>query len=354
MKVLLIGPKWIGGWLEGVERAVRDLGHILMTFRYDTPAAPSVAGNRMRVFSHTPSLFHPLLMPAAEKAGRAWEHWMNGRILRVGRSFKPDLVLILKGETLQAETLSALQSPGRQIASWWLDDPILYFESHPQVRSQMPHLDILFMYDRGRFGELAGFGARQVVYLPCAVDTVVYHPKAVRETDRERYRCDIGFAATYYPERGRLLGAMAGLHVAIWGSGWKNSPEMKAFPKGTLRGKRLNGAELATLYGTACICPNVHHAQSLQGGLNLRTFEIPAAGGFQLVDEMPGLEEHFELGKEIVGYKSPEHFRELVDYYLTHPYERAAIIERGRARVLRDHTYQQRMNTVMDVVKRMA
>jgi spore maturation protein CgeB len=90
----------------------------------------------------------------------------------------------------------------------------------------------------------------------------------------------------------------------------------------------------------------------VQGGLNLRAFEIPAAGGFELVDEVPGLEEHFEPGSEMIAYKSPEHFRELADYYLTHPSERAAIIQRGRARVMRDHTYLQRIKVILDVFDR--
>jgi spore maturation protein CgeB len=97
----------------------------------------------------------------------------------------------------------------------------------------------------------------------------------------------------------------------------------------------------------ARICPNVHHPQTQFGGLNTRTFEIPAAGGFELVDNVPGLEEHFDIGREIVAYSSPANFRELTEYYLSHPAERSAILERGHARVLRDHTYKQRLETIL-------
>jgi spore maturation protein CgeB len=89
------------------------------------------------------------------------------------------------------------------------------------------------------------------------------------------------------------------------------------------------------------------------GGLNMRTFEVPAAGGFELVDDVPGLEEHFEIGKEMIVYTSPAHFRELTDYYLSHPGERAAVIERGRARVMRDHTYQQRLSVILKTLEHM-
>jgi hypothetical protein len=48
MKILLIGKKWIGGWLEGVERAINNLGFTIMTFHYDTPLASNIARNRTR------------------------------------------------------------------------------------------------------------------------------------------------------------------------------------------------------------------------------------------------------------------------------------------------------------------
>lgn len=71
------------------------------------------------------------------------------------------------------------------------------------------------------------------------------------------------------------------------------------------------------------------------------------------MDDVPGLEELFEIGREIVVYKSPQHFRELADYYLAHPAERDAIMERGRARVMRDHTYEQRLRVILDTVENM-
>ncbi len=117
MKILLISPQWIGGWLEGVELAIHYLGHTFISFLYDAPLAPSVAGNRNRVLSYSPSYLHPLLMPFAVSVGRAWMDRMNKRLIKLIQSLKPELVLILKSETLRAETLAALQSPDRQIVS---------------------------------------------------------------------------------------------------------------------------------------------------------------------------------------------------------------------------------------------
>ncbi|MEM3062227.1 MAG: glycosyltransferase [Nitrososphaerota archaeon] len=207
------------------------------------------------------------------------------------------------------------------------------------------------MFDRAKFQELQQLGAKQVQYLPCAFDPDVYHPKPISPTDVKNYQCDIGMIASYYKKRGEILSAVQGLDVAIWGMGWKKSPELKQFPSGTLRGKSLTGRQIATAYNVIKICPNAHHSQSILGGLNMRAFEIPGAGGFQITDYIEGMEEHFEIGKEIVVYQSPEHFRELAEYYLKHDDERKAIAKRGYERVIRDHTYQQRLKKIFGVLK---
>ncbi|MFN8414009.1 MAG: glycosyltransferase, partial [Anaerolineales bacterium] len=243
------------------------------------------------------------------------------------------------------------QAPNRKIVSWWLDDPILYFHDYPQVRAQLEHLHTLFVFDRGRFKELNGFGARQVAYLPCAFDPTIYRPKQVSIEEMNRYQCDVGLVASYYPKRGELVKHMQGLDVAIWGVGWKDKPEIKAFPQGVLRGKSLEGPDIATAYNVMRISPNLHHSQTILGGLNMRAFEIPAAGGFQLMDEVPGAEELFEPGSELVMYHSTAHFRELVDYYLSHPSERDAIARRGYERAIRQHTYKHRLQVMLETVE---
>lgn len=353
MKVLLIGPRWVGGWLEGVERGVHAFGHDVIVFPYDTPSAPNSARIMGKVRYHVPKILHNIFMPLAQNIGSAWERRMNQRLISVSNFFKPDIVLILKGEGIQESTIEALRAPHRRIISWWLDDPILYFQSSPQVLAQVKLVDALFIFDRGHFSELKSLGVSHLIYLPCAVDPLVYHPKRVNWLDRKRFKCEIGLVANYYPGRGALLRYLQGLDISIWGMDWKKPLALGDFPSAILRGKSLSGAEAATVYNVAQICPNVHHFQSRLGGLNMRTFEIPAAGGFELVDNIPGLENLFEIGSEIVAYNSPEHCRELADYYLAHPKERDMIVERGRKRVIRDHTYSQRLEVIFKTLQHM-
>jgi spore maturation protein CgeB len=83
----------------------------------------------------------------------------------------------------------------------------------------------------------------------------------------------------------------------------------------------------------------------------LRVFDVPASGGFLLTDYMPGLEKMFEIGKEIEVYRTPDELREKVDYYLARPEACREIAHRARERVLRDHTFANRWQSIRAILK---
>jgi spore maturation protein CgeB len=72
-----------------------------------------------------------------------------------------------------------------------------------------------------------------------------------------------------------------------------------------------------------------------------------ACGGFQLVDRRKGLDRFFRIGEEVECFGSLAELRGKIARYLADPEERAAIAERGRRRVLRDHTYERRMEEMI-------
>jgi spore maturation protein CgeB len=340
MRLLIIGPKWVGEWTESVARAARVLGHTPLPFYYDTYGVVRLQGGAV---GRLPRSLRGPLLPFAAKIGRAWEARMNRRLIDMAVAAQPDAIIILKGETLTGDTLAALKSIKRPLVSWWVDDPFRV----PQAIRLFHLFDVLYMFDKGRLSELEVAGAQHIVYLPCACDHQTFQPQRLNPADYPGLSCTIGFVAAFYPGRGALLGQMQGLEVGLWGPGWDAAPELQQLAPGTWRGRRIVASDAAKVYNLAKICPNVHHPQTQVGGLNTRTFEVLAAGGFELVDNVAGLEENFEVGREIVSYTSPAHFRELADHYLAHDDERRAISERGRARVLRDHTYNERLKTIL-------
>jgi spore maturation protein CgeB len=84
---------------------------------------------------------------------------------------------------------------------------------------------------------------------------------------------------------------------------------------------------------------------------NMRLFEATGVGTMLLTDAKSNLATMFKPGKEVVTYRSPEECAELIGYYLSHPAEREEIARAGQDRTLREHTYQQRMQELADILQ---
>ncbi len=84
-----------------------------------------------------------------------------------------------------------------------------------------------------------------------------------------------------------------------------------------------------------------------ESGLNLRHFEITAAGGFMLCYDQPELSDCFDVGKECAVFRSETDLLDKIRYYLTRPQERAAIAVAGQRRTLAQHLFSRRLETVL-------
>ena len=82
--------------------------------------------------------------------------------------------------------------------------------------------------------------------------------------------------------------------------------------------------------------------------INPRTFEIFACSTFQLSDVRQELHRYFEVGKEINTYSLSSELIEKIDFYLSHKDERNAIARRGYKRTLKNHTYSQRLEFLLN------
>ncbi|WP_298271216.1 glycosyltransferase, partial [Geobacter sp.] len=74
--------------------------------------------------------------------------------------------------------------------------------------------------------------------------------------------------------------------------------------------------------------------------------EIAACGAFQLVDRRRLLPELF-AGDEVETFSDLVEVREKIDRYLRDEEARRDVIERGRRRVLAEHTYERRMEELV-------
>lgn len=87
-----------------------------------------------------------------------------------------------------------------------------------------------------------------------------------------------------------------------------------------------------------------------ESGLNMRHFEITAAGGFMMCYRQSELADLFTIGKECVVFENEQDLTEKINYYLAHPDERVAIAYAGQQRTLSQHLYSHRLQTLLQTV----
>lgn len=92
-------------------------------------------------------------------------------------------------------------------------------------------------------------------------------------------------------------------------------------------------------------------SKQMKGAVNQRVFDVPATGAFLLTDWRSQIEKLFEPDKEVVCFQEPEAIPELVEHYLAHPRERAAVAEAARKRILAEHTYEHRLQKLIHIMR---
>jgi hypothetical protein len=134
----------------------------------------------------------------------------------------------------------------------------------------------------------------------------------------------------------RLL-APAGVEVACFGPRWPAGP--------------LSDEEMVRLYSRSRInlgfggVASSRRLTCLKG----RDFEVPMSGGLYLTQQNPELERVFDVGREIVTYRDEAGCARTILDLLADPDRAAAIRRAGRARCLRDHTWERRWAQVFEL-----
>jgi len=133
--------------------------------------------------------------------------------------------------------------------------------------------------------------------------------------------------------------------VSVYGNHWhKNYPVISPELQGRITDRTVWGDDLTDLMFQSKIILNITNSNfySVETGLNLRVFEVLAAGGFLLTDHYEEIAGLFEIGKEIETYSSASELKEKVEYYLSHEEERMKIAAAGKKKFYALYTWEQR------------
>jgi glycosyltransferase involved in cell wall biosynthesis len=133
--------------------------------------------------------------------------------------------------------------------------------------------------------------------------------------------------------------------VSIYGMEWENFVDEKY-----IKGEFIANDELHKYYSSCKILLNDHWEDMRDWDFpSNRLFDALACGTFVISDKIPSAETLFE--GNIVTYEGVEDLNNKIEYYLTNENERKQKAQKGKQIVLKNHTFDNRVNTILDSLK---
>ncbi|TNF37896.1 MAG: hypothetical protein EP329_01900 [Deltaproteobacteria bacterium] len=317
-----------GGMPESVVKGMRALGVDVTMVHY-----AQVLGGLTAIKGPAAGLIYET---ATEVARPLTDALLVAEIARL----RPDLVLVFKTDGLPAATYWVLKLATKaKIAVFHPDDPFnvgrrVWLKrrggpAHRRSRVAMRQADLYLTWSQDLMRRATAAGARDVRFMPFGCDPEL-HPRVDAAEVPDELKADVVFIGSWDPERERwlkALAAMEGVDFALWGASWDTHCKDPALLRAWRR-RPLFGREMSQAVAGGKIHVNILRAQNKHAH-NMRTFEIPCAGGFMLHERSAEAAEMLPPGEACDDFGTPEELCDKVRHYLDAPDARTRIAERG-------------------------
>ena len=315
-------------WTEIIAASLRNNGHHVDTCYHNRKTLLD------RVALAGVSLRH------GEQRRAAWKHRHRQQLIEAMSHSRRDVLLSIQG-SIDQHTANQLRqhSPHLRIIYWWGD--ILTEQARQRLEEAAGFSDRLIVSYEGSYKTLKPVYQDKLVYFPFGVSRQFHTAGNLSARDHKRFTSEVAFVGTYYPERCaliRCLNTQLDTPVSVWGRGWRKCRGIKYHGA-------LSLADSLKVYSCSRISLNLHHVDT-PNGCNMKFYEIPAAGGFQICDWQP-LMNSTDLGRQTVACRSPREFAGQVHYYLAHERERQQITEANTQAVFSTADYQTRLDKLL-------
>jgi spore maturation protein CgeB len=258
-----------------------------------------------------------------------------GRISRHVTEFRPDLIVSVS-KTLPPEAMTAMRAATKAVCVFWFPDAVSNLGRQYFLLNRFDLYCFKDPFLVERIGRVLGLPA---ALLPDGARVMApFQPSPAV--------VDLLIACNLYPYRLRLVERLQGHTWRIYGNvpPWLESPMLQRHT-----GRYLSGMAKVDAYRAAAIVFNSNHPAEV-GGINARTFEVCGAGGFLLTDAHPALGQYYEPDVEVGVYSDIEDLASKVRFYLDRPELRRQMSERAHARTVREHTYERRVQRLLELV----
>lgn len=256
------------------------------------------------------------------------------------RQFEPDVVYLQDLSLASADFLGKLKRYCRMVAG--------QIASPVPPHADLSGIDVLFT-SFPHFVERFRQQGKTAWYQPLA-----FEPRVLQRLPVMERQYPVTFVGGISPHHGKGLENIQKIAEIVpldcWGYGSDLLP-----PESPLRQRHHGpvwGLDMFAILRQSAITVNRHIDVAEDYANNMRLFEATGCGALLITDYRSNLNELFEIGREVVAYRSPEEAVALIRYYQANPEEAAVIAKAGQERTLRNHTYVRRMEQTAEILQR--
>ncbi len=277
---------------------------------------------------------------------------LNRALVAQAQAFSPDVVLIGKGRWFTRAALEAAKKvSGAVLVNWATDDPFNRADNSRELLKSIPLYDLYVCTKKDIMSDVRSAGCENVVYARFGYKPEVHFPEApATDDERKRFACDVMFAGGCDEHRVEyfeaLLRAMPGLRLHLHGMYWDRARVLRPYARGMAMARDYRLA-----VGGAKIAVNLVRRANRDDHV-MRTFEIPACGGFMLTERSSTHAELFSEDNDAAFFGTPDELAAMVRGYLARDEDRARIAAAGHHRVTQGrHTYADRLAEIIDAAR---
>ena len=266
-----------------------------------------------------------------------------GRSLDITAEEENPRIMISTGlAPITKELLLTLKARGMKCIHYSTDDPWNPAQRASWFIRSLQAYDKVFSARRANLEDFRRAGCREVEFLPFAFDPELFFPD---RCPHQSVDFDLIFVGGADNDRARVFTGIvaSGLRVALYGDYWDRYESLRKYYRG-----RAEGALLRRVTGAApvniCLCRRAN-----RDGHVMRSFEIPACGGFAIAEDT---EEHREIfgeeGECVLYFANGREAVEKTRWALQHPDERLRMSGAAYRRIVSGgHTYGDRLREML-------
>jgi spore maturation protein CgeB len=253
--------------------------------------------------------------------------------------YKPKTVLVFKGMEIQPKTLQWIKSKGIQVLNYNPDSPFVFSgrgSGNKNVTNSINLFDYYFTYDKTINEELGNRAVKSAI-IPFGFDSRGFNYKDLEEKDEVLKLCFLGNADKFRIDFLEQI-AQKGVKIDVYGENWS---DCKLHENISTFGPKY-GVEFWQILQKYALQLNLLRLHNLDSH-NMRSFDIPGAGGIMLAPKTPDHQTYFSESSEVFLFSDVNEAFQQVQMILHLSFsERNKIRQAARLKASEQHTYAHR------------